>query len=310
MPWARIWPVATANAAPKCRMCRRSVVTQSRPATNAARHRRSAAMSVVDDATATMIANFPARTGRSLEEWVEFVRASGKAKHGEIMTLLKTDHGMSHGFANFVALTALKPADIASPDDLVEAMYAGSKASLRPLHDAAIEAAQAFGADVELAPKKAYVSLRRKKQFGTVGPASGGRVEVGLNLKDVGARRPARGHDRDVHPSRPDRLARRARPGAARLAPPGIRRRLTADRARATSSSGPRPLVGVHRFTGWPIPSGAGASTSGLPAWLAQVPAPGTTFRRLGRCDPIPDRPWCRRARGRACTRRRIRPGP
>ena len=142
-------------------------------------------MSVVDDATATMIANFPARTGRSLEEWVEFVRASGKAKHGEIMTLLKTDHGMSHGFANFVALTALKPADINSAGDLLEAMCAGPKASLRSLHDAAVEAAQAFGPDVEVAPKKAYVSLRRKKQFGTVGPASGGRIEVGLNLKDV-----------------------------------------------------------------------------------------------------------------------------
>jgi Domain of unknown function (DUF4287)/Domain of unknown function (DUF5655) len=142
-------------------------------------------MSTVDDATATMIGNFPARTGRPLDEWVAMVRADGMTKHGEIMTLLKSQHGMSHGFANLVALTALKPEDVTSPDDLVEAMYAGPKAGLRPLHDAAIEAAQAFGADVELAPKKAYVSLRRKKQFGTVGPASGGRLEIGLNLRDV-----------------------------------------------------------------------------------------------------------------------------
>ena len=142
-------------------------------------------MSTVDDATATMISNFPARTGRSLEEWVELVRASGTARHGEIMTLLKTEHGMSHGFANLVALTALRPDESASGEDIVDAIYAGPKAALRPLHDAAVAAAAGFGPDVELAPKKSYVSLRRSKQFATIGPGPGGRLEIGLNLRDV-----------------------------------------------------------------------------------------------------------------------------
>ena len=142
-------------------------------------------MSTVDDATATMISNFPARTGRPLDEWVALVRSSGKTRHGEIMTLLKTEHGMSHGFANFVALTALKPDDAASGDDLVDAIYTGPKAGLRSLHDAAVAAATGFGSDVELAPKKSYVSLRRSKQFATVGPGPGGRLEIGLNLRDV-----------------------------------------------------------------------------------------------------------------------------
>ena len=142
-------------------------------------------MSVVDDATATMIANFPARTGRSLDEWVALVRASGLAKHGEIVTMLKSDHAMSHGFANRVALTALRPDEAASVDDSLDAMYAGSKAYLRPLHDAVAKTARGFGADVELAPKKAYVSLRRKKQFATIGPSAGGRLEIGLNLRDI-----------------------------------------------------------------------------------------------------------------------------
>jgi Domain of unknown function (DUF4287)/Domain of unknown function (DUF5655) len=148
---------------------------------------RRTTVSVVDDATATMIANFPARTGRTLDAWVGLVREAGLARHGEIMTLLKSEHGMSHGFANMVALTALRPAETTMPDALVEAMYAGSKASLRPLHEAVVGVVRAFGRDVELAPKKAYVSLRRAKQFGTVGPGPGGRLEVGLNLRDVPA---------------------------------------------------------------------------------------------------------------------------
>jgi hypothetical protein len=145
----------------------------------------AATMSTVDDATATMIANFPARTGRSLDDWVKLVRTSGRTRHGEIITMLKTDHQISHGFANLVALTALMPDEPAAGDDLVDAIYTGSKASLRPLHDAAVGAATAFGPDVEVAPKKAYVSLRRTKQFGTVGPGPGGRLEIGLNLRGV-----------------------------------------------------------------------------------------------------------------------------
>ena len=142
-------------------------------------------MSTVDDATATMISNFPERTGRSLDEWVALIRASGKTRHGEVMTMLKTEYGMSHGFANFAAITALKADDAPEGDELVEAMYAGPKATLRPLHEAVVSVARSFGDDVELAPKKAYVSLRRKKQFGMVGPGPGGRLEIGFNLPGV-----------------------------------------------------------------------------------------------------------------------------
>ncbi len=144
-------------------------------------------MSTVDDATATMISNFPARTGRSLDEWVVLVRASGRTRHGEVVAMLKSEHGLSHGFANLAALTALKADDMPAGDDLVEAIYAGPKAAIRPLHDAVLDAVSTFGDDVELAPKKAYVSIRRSKQFATVGPGPAGRLEIGLNLRGAAA---------------------------------------------------------------------------------------------------------------------------
>lgn len=142
-------------------------------------------MPKVEDAMATMIANFPAKTGRPLEEWVDLVHSRGLAKHAEIVGFLKTQHDMSHGFAHRVALIALTPPDAPAGDDLIEAMYSGSKSALRPLHEATMGAVMAFGDDVEVSPKKAYVSLRRSRQFATVGPGPGGRLEIGLNLRDV-----------------------------------------------------------------------------------------------------------------------------
>lgn len=143
-------------------------------------------MATLDDAVQTQVRNIEKSTGRSMADWVALVKASGTSRHGEIVAWLKTEHGFSHGNANLVALTAKRGSPTGGDaDDLVDAMYAGPKASLRPLHEQVVAVAQGFGTDVELAPKQAYVALRRSKQFGTVGPASGGRLEIGLNLKGV-----------------------------------------------------------------------------------------------------------------------------
>jgi hypothetical protein len=140
-------------------------------------------MATVDDAVQSQARNIEQATGRSMDEWVALVKASGKERHSEILVWLKTEHGFSHGNANLVALVAKRGSTAGGGDDLVDAMYVGPKERLRPLHDRVIELVRGFGPDVELAPKQAYVSLRRSKQFGTVGPGPGGRLEIGLNLK-------------------------------------------------------------------------------------------------------------------------------
>lgn len=140
-----------------------------------------------DDMVRTMIANLPEKTGKPLAEWVAIVKASNAEKHGEIVKLLKTDHGMTHGYANLVAHEALSGLATGGGDggDLVEAQYAGPKADLRPIYEAVAAAVAGFGPDVELAPKKTCVSLRRKKQFALIQPSTKTRVDLGLNLKDV-----------------------------------------------------------------------------------------------------------------------------
>ncbi len=143
-------------------------------------------MSSVDEATQTMIQNLQAKTGRSLEEWVTIARGWGLSKHREILNRLKEEHDLTYGYANLVAIKALEQDDAPKEaDDLVAAQYAGAKAGLLPVYEALITAVTQFGPDVELAPKKAYVSLRRNKQFGIIQPSTANRVDVGINLKDV-----------------------------------------------------------------------------------------------------------------------------
>jgi hypothetical protein len=141
-----------------------------------------------EEMTATMIANFKANTGKSLDEWVAIAKKSKLSKHGEIVALLKTKHEMGHGYANMVAQKTLA-GDAAEPggDDLVAAQYAGAKAALRPIYDALIAAITQFGSDVVVSPKKAYVSLRRSKQFAIFQPSTATRVDVGINLKGMPA---------------------------------------------------------------------------------------------------------------------------
>lgn len=145
-------------------------------------------MSSVDKALETQLQNIQTRTGKTLEELYAILRKSGLSKHGEMRDMLKRDLGMGHGDANTLVHTYLKSesgnSSAAGADDLLDQIYAGPKAALRPIHDKIMDAVTEFG-EFEIAPKKAYVSLRRKKQFAMIGPATNTRVEVGLNMKGL-----------------------------------------------------------------------------------------------------------------------------
>jgi hypothetical protein len=141
----------------------------------------------IDVATRSMIANLKEKTGKSLDEWVAITKAKDFAKHAERVNFLKNEHGLGHGYANLVALTLSKSAASTMDDrgSLVDAQYSGAKAALRPIYDALEKAIKGFGKDVEFTPMKAYVSVRRKKQFTILQPSTAARFDVGINLKGV-----------------------------------------------------------------------------------------------------------------------------
>lgn len=131
----------------------------------------------------SMKAGIEAKTGLPLAHWVALVQASGLDKFGEQMKFLKGDHGLTHGYANFVCQAAKGRLD-AAPDDLLAGQYA-SKDSLRPIYDALAGFVNGLGKDVEIAPKKTSVAFRRSKNFAVVTPATRSRIDLGLNLKGM-----------------------------------------------------------------------------------------------------------------------------
>lgn len=138
----------------------------------------------MDQAMQTMIDNLHKNTGKTLEQWIKIVHQSKIEKHGEIIKFLKEQHGLTHGFANLMAHKS-KGSDAGSAenqDDLIIKQYQG-KEHFKPIYEKLIKEISKFGKDIEIAPKNTYVSLRRKKQFALLNPATKTRFEIGIILK-------------------------------------------------------------------------------------------------------------------------------
>lgn len=143
-------------------------------------------VSRVDEATKTQIRNIETQTGKTLDELIKAGLATGLDKHKPLQAFFQNEYGLTYGNANVLAtFTRDKMKGAAGEqDNFVDAQYAGKEA-LRPIYDALVAAVEAFGDDVEIAPKRSYVSLRHNRQFGLIQPSTATRVDVGINLKGV-----------------------------------------------------------------------------------------------------------------------------
>ncbi|HEU0079977.1 MAG TPA: DUF4287 domain-containing protein, partial [Longimicrobiaceae bacterium] len=130
-------------------------------------------MSNPEQALASQLRNIEAKTGQDLAAFRAAIAASGKAKHGEVRAWLMETYGLGYGDANTLAHFAAGgkgPGGApAADDDPLSDIYTGKKAHLRAIHEAVLAAVRPWG-DFEVAPKKAYVAFRRKKQFAMLGP--------------------------------------------------------------------------------------------------------------------------------------------
>jgi 3-methyladenine DNA glycosylase/8-oxoguanine DNA glycosylase len=144
-------------------------------------------------AMATMIANIEAKTGKTLAQLSDVVKKSTLTQHAELREMLMEKFGLGHGQANTVVHLALKSDGASaaaaaghSADDVMAQIYSGKKEALRPIHDAVLDILRGLG-DFEAAPKKDYISYRRKKQFLMAGPKTATAVELGFGAKALPA---------------------------------------------------------------------------------------------------------------------------
>jgi len=136
----------------------------------------------MDKALQTMIENMPEKTGKKLEEWIQILNDGNFVKHSIAVNYLKTEHGVTHGFANTIVTLSKEKNE--TPDDLVFKQYAG-KELLKPIYELLLSEINKLGEDIVITPKKGSVSLIRKKQFALIKPATKTRIDLGLKLKGV-----------------------------------------------------------------------------------------------------------------------------
>jgi hypothetical protein len=144
-------------------------------------------MTSPDEGIRAQLRNIEQGSGTPITTWLERIDRSGLSKHTDVVAMLKRDYGISHGSAHRLSLVARARADehpAATPATITHALYPGNKAALVPIHQRLLEIVATLGDDVQQAPKKGYVSLRRRRQFAMIKPGAK-EVNLGLSLGDV-----------------------------------------------------------------------------------------------------------------------------
>lgn len=136
------------------------------------------------------IAKLKEKTGRTLEEWIEFIEKSGPPTEKERREWLKKKHGLGTNYAWWLAERAEgkgwedgdPEAYLRAAERYVEEMFAGKKAGLRPVYNKLLELGLKLGKDVKACPCKTIVPLYRRHVFAQIKPSTLTRIDFGLAL--------------------------------------------------------------------------------------------------------------------------------
>ena len=141
------------------------------------------------------VQTLPEKTGRSLEEWVQLVRAEGPPTEKERRDWLKAGHKLGSNSAGWIAERSLGRGEEAGDPEAylkaafgyVNTMFAGPKAGLLPIYEALLGLGLSIGPDAKACPCETIVPLYRNHVFAQIKPATKTRIDFGLALKDTPA---------------------------------------------------------------------------------------------------------------------------
>jgi len=131
-----------------------------------------------------IIDNLLTRTGKSIDDWSRLVESEAPHARKDRIQWLRKRHKLGGPTATIIAAACEGKSvseDYDDQDGLIEAMYIG-KEDLRSIYERIASSAKRLGEDVELAARKTYVSISRKRQFAAIQPSAKSRVDLGLVL--------------------------------------------------------------------------------------------------------------------------------
>ena len=146
--------------------------------------------------TQKWIEDLKQKTGRSLDEWMAYLKKNGPKDEKERRAWLKEEHRLGTNTAWWLAERAEgKGEESCDPDaylkaaeSYVETMYSGGKAGLRPIYDALLKLGLSIGKEAKACPCQTIVPLYRNHVFAQIKPTSRTRIDMGFALGDTKAK--------------------------------------------------------------------------------------------------------------------------
>ena len=146
--------------------------------------------------TVKWIGELKRKTGRSLDEWMRYLKKNGPKDEKERRVWLKEEHGLGTNTAWWLAERLEgKGTEVGDPDEYlkaaegyVEKMFAGGKAGLKPLYDALLKLGLRIGKEAKACPCQTIVPLYRNHVFAQIKPTTRTRIDFGFALGDTKAK--------------------------------------------------------------------------------------------------------------------------
>jgi len=137
------------------------------------------------------VKSLPEKTGKSLEEWVEFLKKEGPKEEKQRRVWLKEKHEFGTNAAWWITDYAEgkspwegNPEDyLLAAETYVENMFSGAKRELKKLYDQILKVALTIGPEIKICPCKTIVPLYRNHVFAQIKPRTKTQIDLGFALQ-------------------------------------------------------------------------------------------------------------------------------